>query len=119
MKQVLLLMVFVLCALAFVALPFLAFATTASWNANTESDLAGYNLYRAPGSCATPGAFAKTDTYAKTATSGPVTNPTVDGTYCFRLTAFDTANNESPFSTSAEDTINAVPPAAPTGLTVK
>jgi hypothetical protein len=94
-------------------------AATASWNANTESDLAGYNLYRAPGSCATPGAFAKTDTYAKTVTSGAVTNPSVDGTYCFRLTAFDAANNESPFSTSVEVPLNVVPPVAPAGFTVK
>jgi hypothetical protein len=108
-----------LCAISMsLAVP-TAEAATASWNANTESDLAGYNLYRAPGACANPGAFAKTDSYAKTATSGPVTNPSADGTYCFKLTAYDTAANESPFSTSIEVNLNVVPPLAPTGLTVK
>lgn len=96
-----------------------AYATTASWNANTESDLAGYNLYRAPGSCASPGAFAKTDTYTKTAVTGPVTNPAVDGTYCFVITAFDTATNESVFSTKVEKLLNVVPPAATTGLVIQ
>lgn len=99
--------------------PVSAYAATAEWQANTESDLAGYNLYRAPGACAAPGPFALIDTYSRTATSGPVTNPATDGVYCHRLTAFDTANNMSPFSALVEHTYNVVPPVAPRSFVIR
>lgn len=94
-----------------------AATVNASWTANTESDLAGYNLYQAPGACALPGAFAKVATFGKAASTGSTTIA-ADGTYCFKLTAFDTANNESLFSNTAEKAVNINPPVAPVGFTI-
>jgi hypothetical protein len=72
-----------------------------TWNANTDSDLAGYKVYRATAS----GAYG-----APIATLGNVTGYTATGltvgtTYFFVITAYDQAGNESVFSNEVSKSI--------------
>lgn len=86
---------------------------------NTEDDWASDNFYRAPGSCARPGAFAKVGNVPKTTGGAAVLfsdTAVPDGTFCYRATALDTSGNESVFSNSVEVVVNINPPAAPTNL---
>ena len=85
-----------------------------TWNANSESDLAGYRVYRALGAAA----LVQLASLAKVTTYTDATIPNVDQDVSYALTAFDTANNESLKSATVTNTVNAVPPGAPTGLSV-
>lgn len=84
-----------------------------AWNANTESDLASYKLYRGFGAV-TPTFLVS---FPKTATGGSDTTvPNTSQTVTYFLTAVDNASNESLHSNNAVVTVDATPPQAPTGL---
>ena len=101
----------------------MAGSTILTWTANTESDLAGYKVYRGNGVCAVgplqplivgtnPVLLGKVTTYTDN------TVPTFDGDLCYEITAFDTANNESTRSVRATRAVNLIPPVPPVGLTI-
>lgn len=66
---------------------------TIEWDANTEVDLAGYRIYYGRASGVYDG-----NVNVGNATTGSVTL-TDSGAWFFAVTAYDTSNNESAFST--------------------
>lgn len=95
----------------------LAGTATVSWNANTESDLAGYKIYY--GTSARSGA-CPTGGYPSVVNVGKVTsyifsNLTEGATYYFSVTAYDTSNNESTCSSEVSKIIPAATNYLPIG----
>ncbi|OGZ34073.1 MAG: hypothetical protein A2Y98_03305 [Candidatus Portnoybacteria bacterium RBG_19FT_COMBO_36_7] len=98
---------------AFVFSANFAFAgsATLSWNANTEIDLAGYKIYY--GTASRTGTDPKTCGlcgYSASVNVGNVrtytfSNLTDNTTYYFSVTAYDTSNNESVFSSQVSKLI--------------
>ena len=94
----------------------------ATWTPNTESDMAGYNLYRTDGTRTKVNATlipfltgtTPTNTYSFSITVADSTT----GTLSFILTAVDTSANESGDSNTATYPFDFVAPKAPTGLTI-
>lgn len=70
-----------------------------SWQANNESDLAGYNVYRS-----TSGAFQRITTAPTLGPAFSDTTVTAGTTYTYRVTAVDNSGNESPPSTEIAET---------------
>jgi len=80
------------------------------WADNTESDLAGYRVYRAEG--------AGWTLLASVTVSGYTDSGLANGTtYSYRVTAYDSAGNPSAPATASATPRDAVAPAAPAGLT--
>jgi len=81
----------------------LAADVTLAWDANTESDLAGYKVYygTASGVYGTPITIGTQTTY--TVSSLP------PGTYYFAVTAYNTSGLESGYSNEVSQTINGTP----------
>jgi hypothetical protein len=75
---------------------------TLTWNANTESDVAGYKVYRGTGS----GTYgAPLTTLPKTMTSYTATGLQNGTTYFFVITAYDSSGNESTYSNEVSKSI--------------
>jgi hypothetical protein len=85
--------------------------STLTWTANTESDLAGYKLYRGLFPCPTTGGLptpaykdmGKVTTYTDTLPTG-----TTD--VCYDITAYDLSGNESGHSLKVSKSFAAAPP---------
>ncbi len=73
---------------------------TLAWTPNTESDLAGYNVYYA-----VSGASYDQFVDAKTQTSATISGLAEGVTYQFAVTAYNTAGVESDFSTAVSYTV--------------
>ena len=90
---------------------------TATWDANTETDLAGYRVYRTDGTRAMIGTvLPPAHQYGPfTLRSFPISSA---GILKFVVTAYDTNNNESADSNTATWTYNldTIPPGAPKSL---
>jgi fibronectin type 3 domain-containing protein len=98
-------------------IPSYADDANASWDANTEPDLAGYKIHYG----------TESGTYTTTLDVGDSTTVTIDSlqantTYYFAVTAYDQAGNESVFSDEVELFIPPPPdttaPARPTNVTI-
>ena len=77
-------------------------SVTLTWNPNTDSDLAGYKVYRST----TSGVYgAPIATVPANVTTYQVTGLQVGITYYFVLTAYDTSGNESGFSAEVSKSI--------------
>ena len=101
-----------------------AASTNLSWQANTESDLAGYNVYREDTTCSVFGTASATRKPKALASVGKVTTyvdsavPDNVKDVCYWLTAKDVSGNESVFSVPASKTfVVAVKLPAPTTFT--
>lgn len=94
---------------------------TFQWNANSESDLAGYKLYRSVNPAVTPfDAFVDVPLASLTDPSNPefTWNGIPDGTWYFAATAYDTSGNESGYSNIITDTFDTSPPTPPSNLSI-
>ena len=98
-------------------LPVFAADVTASWNANTESDLGGYKVYYG----------TQSQNYSNVMDVGKVLSVTITNldrnkTYYFALKTYDTTGNESNFSSEVQLFIpplpDTTPPNAPTNVKI-
>lgn len=79
-------------------IPVIASASTVilQWDANTESDLAGYKLYQQVGTNTLP--FTQVQTIPKGTQTATVSALDPTKTYFFAVTAYNTAGQESSYS---------------------
>ena len=87
---------------------------TLTWSANTEPDLAGYEIHRAVGT----GPLSLLTSVGKVATYVDAAVPNVSQNVSYALKAFDLAGNRSALSATVTKAVDVTPPQAPTGLAV-
>lgn len=86
---------------------------TLNWNANSESDLDGYNVYRAEESFSSVSGLTPLNSQLLSENGFTDTNVANGTTYYYRITALDEDENESSASTMLEITPFATPPSRP------
>jgi fibronectin type 3 domain-containing protein len=87
-----------------------------NWDDNTETDLAGYDVYR---STSSGGTFTKLNPSKLTTSDYVDTSATAGTTYYYRIYAVDTSNNSSnPATASATRPISGTVPAAASNLAI-
>ena len=84
-----------------------------AWNANSESDLAGYRIYYGTSS----GNYTSSQETGRV-TSYTLSNLTEGRTYYITMSAFDTSRNESRRSAEIRGVANSQEPSEPTGQTI-
>ena len=84
------------------------------WDANSESDLAGYRIYQSQ----TSGAYGAFSAEILAGTETVTLTDIPDGTYFWVLTAYDTNNNESGYSNEVTATLDGTAPGAPLNFTI-
>lgn len=91
-----------------------------TWNANTETDLAGYIIFMNNTNKGQSGPYHIINTTTGTGTSHTVSGLYEEMTYYFRIRAYDEVPNNSLFSVVVSGTTpDETPPLAPAGLEVK
>jgi len=88
---------------------------TFEWDANSEADLAGYQLYQSTQSgiyTGNPVATIPVGTETITLTNVP------DGTWYWVMTAYDTNDNESGYSNEVSESLDTEAPASPQNLLI-
>ena len=104
--------------LGFASFAYAASNVTFEWDANSESDLAGYRLYQSQAS----GDYTFGDgNQVATITAGTETvtiSGVADGTYYWVLTAYDTDGNESGPSNEVTANLDTLAPGSPVNVRI-
>ena len=108
-------LILTLAILFFAVSAFAATNVTLRWNANTESDLVGYRIYR---STIQGSGYVKVGQDVIASTTEFVDMNVPDGTYYWVVTAFDTENLESIYSNEVTTKLDSTAPAPPQNLTI-
>jgi len=101
--------------LMFVSLAHADSNVTFTWDANSESDLAGYRIYQST----TSGTYGAFETHIPAGTETVTLTDIPDGTYFWVLTAYDTDDNESGYSNEVTANLDTLAPGAPVNVIIQ
>lgn len=112
----------IICFLAMASFVCAGTNVTFQWDANSESDLAGYKIYRSnvSGDYSSPANVLDIPLSALADTGEPqyTEEDVPDGEWFWVATAYDTSGNESGYSNEVTDSLDATAPETPQNLTI-